>query len=68
MSAAMPLLVNARKGAPANPEIGYHYAWVLAKDGKKVQAAQVLAEVLQSSTEFPERKDAEQLGATLKGS
>ena len=68
IAAAMPLLVKASKGASGNPEIGYHYAWALAKDGKKAQAAQVLADVLQSSTEFPERKDAEQLGATLKGS
>ena len=68
IAAAMPLLTEASKGSPDNAEIGYHYAWVLVKDGKKAQAAKVLTGVLQSSTQFPERKDAEQLGATLKGS
>ena len=33
-----------------------------------MKAAQVLRQVLQSSTEFPERKDVEQLGVSLKGS
>ena len=56
----------AWQAAPDNPEIGYHYAWALSKGGKMAQASEIIGKVLQSPTQFPERKDAEQLGVTLK--
>ena len=65
-AAAMPLLEQAFKAAPDNPEIGYHYAWALSKGGKMAQATEIIGKVLKSPNEFPGRKDAEQLGMTLK--
>ena len=62
----MPLLEQACKAAPDNPEIGYHYAWALSKGGKMAQATEIISKVLKSPNEFPGRKDAEQLGVTLK--
>ena len=62
----MPLLEQAFKAAPDNPAIGYHYAWALSKGGKMAQASEVIGKVLKSPNAFAERKDAEQLGATLK--
>ena len=52
---------------PDNPDIGYHYAWALSKDGKTKQAAEIMGKVLQSQGQFTERKEAEQFSATLKG-
>ena len=49
-----------------NPEIGYHYASALAKDGKRSEAAQILGKALQSKTPFTQREDAELLAKQLQ--
>jgi predicted Zn-dependent protease len=55
------LLRKASDKAPNNPNIRYHFAQALAHSGDKVQARQVLNELLNTKQPFAEKKEARAL-------
>jgi hypothetical protein len=61
----MPLLASAASAAPAERGIEYHYAWALAKTGKKDESKQILARILSNPEPFPERAEAQALAKEL---
>jgi tetratricopeptide (TPR) repeat protein len=61
----LKILEAAQLAAPNSQEIHYHYAAALAKSGKTQEAAMALRQILQGSTTFPSRSDAEALLKTL---
>ncbi|MGH8227116.1 MAG: tetratricopeptide repeat protein [Steroidobacteraceae bacterium] len=63
---AVPLLAQAAKRAPHDPEVAYHYAYALSHCGKADEARRVLTRVLSTSQSFDSRADAKQLLAALK--
>jgi len=52
--------------APREPEVIYHLAAALARDARPDDARKILAILLDAKVEFPSRKDAESLLASLK--
>lgn len=62
---ALPYLAHAVKLAPKDPEIAYHYAFVLSKTGKPAQARKILSRILSSQQPFDARAKAKRLLATL---
>jgi putative PEP-CTERM system TPR-repeat lipoprotein len=65
LARALPLLRKASALAPASPEIGYHFAVVLAKSGDKRGARDELERLLAAPGESARRADARALLATL---
>ncbi len=63
---ALVLLEQAARAGPSEPEVQYHYAYVLAQAGRREEARKVLARTLDTTRNFPERRQAEQLLAELK--
>lgn len=59
------LLEKAAKQTNSNPDIMYHLAFGLNKQGKKDKAKQILAEVLEKHNNFSEREKAEKLLKSL---
>ncbi len=53
------------QGAPNDPEIRYHHAAVLAANGDKGKAREILRNVLAAKADFTGRRDAERLLADL---
>ena len=62
---ALPYLARAVKLAPKDPQLGYHYAYVLSKTGRQAQARQILSKILASPQAFDARQKAQRLLATL---
>ena len=60
------LLVQAAKGAPANPEIRLHSAIALASQGARAAAEAELAEALKLSPALEKQADVQELKARLK--
>jgi putative PEP-CTERM system TPR-repeat lipoprotein len=58
---AVELLQKAVSLAPANPEIGFHYAVALNKSGDKQKARKQLEAVLASGRSFPQQDEAKAL-------
>lgn len=63
---ALQLLRDARLRAPANPEIRYHLAHVLAQTGRSTEARDEVAAALKTPGNFEGRADAERLQRDLK--
>ena len=63
---ALQLLRDARLRQPANPEIRYHLAAVLAQTGRKNEAREELRAALKDRPEFEARADAERLLSSLQ--
>jgi predicted Zn-dependent protease len=64
---ASTLLQKAAAGLPDNAEVQYHYAQVLAAQGKNDEAREVLSRALSKGGEFSERAAAEALLKKLGG-
>lgn len=62
----LPILRNAAKLAPRNPEIRYHYAVALGKAGSKDLARKELSEALALGQTFPDEGAARALLATMR--
>lgn len=63
---ALQLLRDARLRDPANPEIRYHLAVVLAQSGRKTEAREELDAALKSTPRAEWLADAKQLSGTLR--
>jgi tetratricopeptide (TPR) repeat protein len=63
---ALPLLDQAVRGYPAQPEIRYHWAVALARTGSRPQALGVLTDLLGNNRRFDGREAAEELLAELR--
>jgi putative PEP-CTERM system TPR-repeat lipoprotein len=63
---ALQLLRDARLRAPNHPEVRYHLAQVLADLGRKAEAKQELAPILESGQRFASLAEARKLMETLK--
>jgi hypothetical protein len=61
----LPLLEEAARGLPGQPEVRYHLGVALAETGDAARAATLLEEALAASGEFPWRGDAERRLAQL---
>lgn len=55
----------ALQGRPDSPVMAYHLALALSEDGQKEKAVPVLEKLLARKVDFPERKKAEELLASL---
>jgi tetratricopeptide (TPR) repeat protein len=64
---ALPLLAEAVKLDPADPEFEYHYAYTLFKSGRRADARRVLSKLLADSKTFESRSQAEQLLSAAGG-
>lgn len=62
---ALQLLRDARLRQPANPEIRYHLAAVLAQAGRRSEAKEELRAALRDRPEFEARAEAEKLLSSL---
>ena len=62
---ALPYLARAVKLSPEDPELAYHYAYVLSKTGHQTEARQILSKILASPHPFDARHKAQLLLATL---
>lgn len=62
---ALSLLRDARLREPANPEIRYHLAKVLAQTGRQGEAQEELREAMKTGRPFEGSREAEQLLKTL---
>ena len=58
---ALAVFVKAVASGTQNPGIRFHYAYVLHKSGKHVEAKAELQRILQSSVSFTQRAEAEKL-------
>jgi tetratricopeptide (TPR) repeat protein len=58
---ALPLLAEAVKLDPADPELEYHYAYALFKSGRRTDARRILSKLVSGSQPFESRSQAEQL-------
>jgi len=67
---ALVLIGQAVKSDSEDPEMQYHYAYVLAEVGKRTEARTILSKVLAGKQDFDSRRDAQRLlaGAWLSGS
>ncbi len=63
---ALPLLAQAVKLNANDPELQYHYAYVLAQQGKRAEAHEILSKLLAGKGNFDSRRDAERLLADTK--
>ena len=63
---ALQLLRDALLRQPANPEIRYHLAAVLAQAGRKAEARTELTQALKAGSNFESAADAEKLRDTLR--
>ncbi|NNM60900.1 MAG: tetratricopeptide repeat protein [Steroidobacteraceae bacterium] len=63
---ALPLLAQAVKAAPADPQMQYHYAYALAEAGRGGEARAILGKLLAGKASFPARAAAVRLYAKLK--
>lgn len=68
LSQAREVLQKAHDLNPNDPEISFHYAVLLHRDGKNVQAKSVLTELLSVPANFSSRMDAEKLLKQIGGS
>jgi putative PEP-CTERM system TPR-repeat lipoprotein len=59
--AGLPVLEAAVKGRPEHPEIRYHYAVALSRNGQAKAAAEVLRKLLADTKAFPSRSAAQAL-------
>lgn len=66
MADGLRILASAAKAAPGHPDIQFHYAAALARNGKPADAATILGRVLTPGTKFASRADAEALMKQLK--
>ncbi|ADE16295.1 PEP-CTERM system TPR-repeat lipoprotein [Nitrosococcus halophilus Nc 4] len=57
----LSLLAKASNRTPKNPDIRYHFALALARNGEKSQAQQVLNDLLDMKQPFAEEKEARDL-------
>lgn len=64
---ALPRLAQAVKLSPADPDLEYHYAYVLSKGGQRLQAHVILTRLLSRPGSFDSRPDAERLLAATGG-
>lgn len=63
----MELIKEAAESLPNNPEVQYHYAFALQKDGKSAEAKAVLEKVLTAEVRpFPEIEEARALLKSLQ--
>ena len=60
------LLETASAGLPDLPEVRFHHAFALAEAGRRAEARQELARLLDETAEFPERDQAEALLRRLR--
>ena len=60
------MLEAAARKAPQQRDIQFHYAYALDKDGQKDKAREILDRILADGRPFTERKQAQQLAASLK--
>jgi len=58
---AVPLLAEAARRIPADPEIAYHYAYALIADGNPGEGRRILTRILSTSQPFASRVDAQRL-------
>lgn len=58
---ALPLLSQAVKADAADPDLEYHYAYVLAQQGRRAEARAALTKALSGKREFDSKPDAERL-------
>jgi Flp pilus assembly protein TadD len=65
---AAKLLVQAARGAPANPDIRLHSAFALASQGARAAAEAELAEALKLAPALEKQADVQELKARLKAS
>ncbi|HUY83185.1 MAG TPA: XrtA/PEP-CTERM system TPR-repeat protein PrsT, partial [Steroidobacteraceae bacterium] len=63
---ALPLLAQAAKSDAADPDMQYHYAYILVQAGRRAEAREILAKLLAGKQGFESRADAERLYANLK--
>jgi predicted Zn-dependent protease len=63
---AVPLLAQAVKLAPRDPEIRYHYAYALVQDGQRAEAREILSKLLADHASFDSHSDAERLLAATR--
>ena len=63
---ALQLLRDARLRSPANPDIRFHLATVLAKSGRQTEAIEELEAALQAGQTFDSFSDADKLLKSLK--
>ena len=63
---AVPLLAQAVKEMPTDPDLAYHYAYALSRAGQPAQAKQVLTRLLATSKPFQSRAEAQRLLAALE--
>jgi Flp pilus assembly protein TadD len=64
---ALAQLEQATVIAPRDPDIGYHYAAALARNGKSEQAERRLVALLRDHPAFSEREAAQSLLSQLGG-
>lgn len=62
---ALGYLARAVKLAPGDPELAFHYAYVLAKTGRQAEARRILSKILASPQPFDARGRARRLLAAL---
>ena len=60
-SSALSLLKRAHDGDPKNGEITYHLVVALDGNGRHADAKKMLAELLASKVDFPDKKAAQSL-------
>ena len=63
---ALLLLRGAATADANNPDMQYHYAYVLVQAGERAEARRILSKVLADKGKFDSRQDAEKLLAELK--
>jgi putative PEP-CTERM system TPR-repeat lipoprotein len=63
---ALALLTRAAKQSPNDPDVQYHYAYVLAQDGKPAEAREVLTRVLAAHPQFDSASEARKLLASTR--
>ena len=64
----LELIRQASTYAPHVPEIRYHLAVALHKNGHAEEARKELERLLRARSDFPQRKEAQALLAQIKGS
>lgn len=63
--AALASLQRAHQGSPADPEIAFHYAAVLAGSNRRAEAQKVLAAALTGARAFQDKAKAQELSRKL---
>lgn len=65
LTEAVPYIEEAHRARPNNPDIAFHYALALSRQGRVAEARELLGELLKQGTPFPSRADAQALAASL---